>query len=79
MADPLFKERLEFTDGSLRWWTGKILAVEVGAIGPTINELRMILDGSYVGMDLEEAIAVRDMLNRGIEVLKNNPKAESKG
>jgi len=72
MQESPFKERIEFTDGKLVGSRGKTMVVEVGALGPRINELRLILDGHYVGMDLEEAMALRDTINKGINVLKQN-------
>ena len=78
MVEPLFKEYLELTDGKLVWCRGKTVIVEVGPLGPLINELRILLDGKYAGMGLEEAVVIRDMLDRGIAILKQNPYQSNK-
>lgn len=73
MPEALFKEYIEFTDGRLVWCRGKTIFVEVGALGPFINELRVTLNGKYVGMGIDEAIKLRNIIDLGIEVLKRNP------
>lgn len=73
MPEALFKEYLEFIDGKLVWWRGKTVFVEVGALGLSINELRLTLNGNYIGMGIAEAIKLRNMIDRGIEILKRNP------